>query len=126
MVDIDHFRRFNDNYGRSYGDHVLYSIAHTISDHLRPTEVLARYGDDEFIILLPGIGIKSARSVAERLHEVVMNAVPVMPDGKSIPHPTISVGIAEMKNDQTVDKLIADARSALSRAKSNGRNCIAA
>jgi diguanylate cyclase (GGDEF)-like protein len=117
MVDIDHFRAFNDHYGRSYGDRVLYSVAHTISDNLRPTEVLARYGDDEFIILLPGMDREEARSVAERLHGVVMHAVPVMPDGKSIPHPNISVGIAGMKAGQTVDMLIADARRALHQAK---------
>ncbi len=125
MVDMDHFRAFNDHYGRSYGNRILYSVAHTISDHLRPTEVLARYGDDEFILLLPGIGIETARSVAQRLHGVVMDAVPVMPDGKSIPHPTLSMGIAEMKPDQTVEMLIADARRALYHAKSSGRNCIA-
>ncbi|MBI4633150.1 MAG: GGDEF domain-containing protein [Deltaproteobacteria bacterium] len=124
MVDIDHFRAFNDHYGRSYGDRVLYSIAHTISDHLRPTEALARYGDDEFIILLPGITIETARSVARRLHGVVMDAVPVMPDGKSIPHPTISIGIAEIKAGQTVEMMIGDARGALYHAKSSGRNCI--
>ncbi len=124
MVDIDHFRAFNERFGRTYGDRVLYSVAHTISDNLRPTEMLARYGDDEFIILLPGVGREAAQSVALRLHDVVMNAVPIMPDGETIPHPNISMGIAEMKADQTVEMMIADARQAVLHAKSSGGNRI--
>ena len=124
MIDIDYFKAFIDNYGTVQGDHVLYSIAHTISDLLRPTELIARFGGDGFVILLPDIDVNVARCVAERLHKGVMDKVPIMPDGSSIPHPTISIGIAEMKAGDTPAMLLDAVDEALSRAKGNGRNCI--
>ena len=84
MIDIDHFKEFNNNYGHLYGDHVLYSVSHAISDLLRPSELVARFGDDEFIVVLPDLDINVAREIAERLHKGVMDKVPVMPDGKSV------------------------------------------
>ncbi|MBM4271830.1 MAG: GGDEF domain-containing protein [Deltaproteobacteria bacterium] len=125
MIDIDHFKEFNDHFGHLYGDHVLYSVARTISDLLRPTEIIARYGGDEFIVLLPDLDITVAKMVAERLHRGVMERIPAMPDGRNIPHPTISVGVAEMQTGQTPEMLIDAADKALYRAKDMGRNCIA-
>lgn len=124
MLDIDFFKTFNDRYGHAYGDHVLYSVAHAIGGHLRPSEIVARYGGDEFVVLLPEVGVEAARLIGERLQNAVMEAVPVMPDGKPIPHPTISLGLATLKPGQKADSLIADADQALYRAKSKGRNCI--
>jgi len=124
MIDIDNFKSFNDHYGRAYGDHVLYSVAHTLSDHLRPTEIIARCGGDEFVVILPEMAIGTAKDIGERLHRGVMDAIPVTPDGSSIPHPTISVGLVELKTEQTGKELFAAADRALTRAKSDGRNRI--
>jgi diguanylate cyclase (GGDEF)-like protein len=124
MIDIDHFKTFNDHYGRAYGDHVLYAVAHTLSGHLRPTEIIARYGGDEFVVILPDSGLETARYIGERLHRGVMDAVPVTPNGSSIPHPTISIGLAALKAGQTGKDLLAEADQALSRAQNGGRNRI--
>jgi diguanylate cyclase (GGDEF)-like protein len=126
MLDIDHFKTFNDRYGRAYGDHVLYAVAHALSDHLRPTEVITRYGGDEFIVVLPDMDFELARDIAVRLHRAVMDAVPVTPSGSAIPHPTISIGLAVLKEGQTAMELIAEADQALFRAKNSGRNSVSA
>jgi diguanylate cyclase (GGDEF)-like protein len=125
MIDIDHFRTFNDHYGPSYGDRVLYAMALTLSGHLRPTEIIGRYGGDEFVVILPDIGLDVARDIGERLHRGVMDAVPVTPNGSSIPHPTISIGLATLKEGQKGRELLAEAEQALARTKSEGRNRIA-
>jgi diguanylate cyclase (GGDEF)-like protein len=122
MIDIDHFKTFNDHYGQAYGDHVIYAVAHTLSGHLRPTDIIARYGGDEFVVILPDMGLETARYIGERLHRGVMDGVPVTPNGSSIPHPTISIGLAALKAGQTGKDLLAEADQALNRAKSGGRN----
>ncbi len=124
LIDIDYFKTFNERYGHIHGDHVLYSVANTISDNLRPAEIIARYGGDEFVVLLPTVEIEMARRIAERLHKGVMGAVPVMPDGSAIPHPTISIGVASLQPGQTGKQLLAEAGRALSRDKNSGGNCI--
>jgi diguanylate cyclase (GGDEF)-like protein len=125
MIDIDHFRTFNDHYGPSYGDRVLYAMALTLSGHLRPTEIIGRYGGDEFVVILPDMGLDVARDIGERLRRGVMDAVPVTPSGSSIPHPTISIGLAMLKEGQTGRELLAEAEQALARTKNGGRNRIA-
>jgi two-component system, cell cycle response regulator len=124
MIDIDHFKDFNNQHGHAYGDRVLYAIAQTFSNHLRPIDIIARYGGDEFIIVLPNIPITAAREVANRLHREVMKAVPLMPDWQSIPHPTLSIGLAEICAGQTPEMLMTAADAALHRAKKSGGNCI--
>lgn len=124
LVDIDYFSTFNERYGRAYGDHILYALAHSLSDHLRPTEAVARYGNDEFAVLLPEVSVESARKICERIHPGILGAVPVLPDGTSVPHPTISIGLAALQPGQTGKEFLAAAERALSRAKNGGRNCI--
>ncbi len=124
MIDIDHFKQFNDQYGHLYGDRVLYSIAQNIVQHLRPSEVIARYGGDEFIVLLPGLKIERAREVAERMQDRVQKAPPP-PNGKKdqeIPHQSISVGVAELQPEQSMEMFISSVDAALYRAKDQGRN----
>jgi len=124
MVDIDYFRSFNERYGRTYGDHVLFFVSQTICNHLRPAEIIARYGDDEFVVLLPGVSLNTAREISERIHQGMTDAVPALPDGKSIPHPTISIGLAMWQRGQSAAELLAETERALARAKNGGRDCI--
>jgi diguanylate cyclase (GGDEF)-like protein len=120
IIDIDYFKAFNEQYGYNYGDHVISFVAHTISDCLRPTEIIARYGGDEFVILLPDVGVEAARQIGERVRQSVMDAVPVMPDGKTIPHPSISLGLVALRPGQTAPILLAEMERALSQAKNGG------
>ena len=124
MIDIDYFKQFNDQYGHLYGDRVLYAIAQNIVQHLRPSEVIARYGGDEFIVLLPGLKIGRAREVAQRMQETVSEAPP-LPKGnedREIPHQSISVGVAELQPGQSMEMFISSVDAALYRAKDQGRN----
>ena len=124
IINIDNFEEFNNQHGRLYGDRVIYSVAHTISELLRPTDIITRYRGDEFIVVLPDIDIATARHIAERLHRGVIEKVPVTPDGQSIPYPTIYMGIAEIQAKQTSEMLIDAADRALFRAKNSDGNCI--
>ena len=125
LIDIDDFKAFNNKHGHAYGDRVLYAIAQNLSDRLRPTDIIARYGGDEFVILLPNFSISAAREVAERLHREVVKAVPMMPDGKSVPHPSLSIGLAEVGTGQSPERLVTAAHAALDCARKNGGDCIA-
>jgi diguanylate cyclase (GGDEF)-like protein len=123
MADIDHFKELNDTYGHLTGDQVLYEVAHIISKNIRPAEMVSRYGGDEFIILLPDEDIQTAKLVADRLLEAMRKALPIPCGEKDIFHPTLSMGLAEMKSDQTPEMLIQVADEAMYRAKENGRDC---
>lgn len=124
MIDIDDFREFNQAHGRMYSDRVLYSLAHQLSEQLRPADIIARYGGDEFMILLPHVNVVTARIVADRLRQDMKKSVPLTPDGNSIPYPTLSFGLAEAGPDQTPESFVRAAEEALSRAKERGGNCI--
>jgi diguanylate cyclase (GGDEF)-like protein len=124
MIDIDNFKIFNDQFGHAYGDHLLYTVAHMLSAQLRPTEIIARYGGDEFVVVLPEVRMALARQIGERLLQGVMGGVPASPDGNATPHPTISIGLAMLKEGQSGADLIADADKAMYRAKNSGRNRI--
>jgi diguanylate cyclase (GGDEF)-like protein len=124
LFDIDCFKEFNKCHGKVYGDHVLSSIAQGISYNLRPSELIARYGEDEFIVLLPDVEIEKARKIAERLLESIIKRVPVMPDGQTVPHPTMSCGIASINPNQPQEALFAAMEAALDRARKMGGNCI--
>ena len=123
MADIDHFKELNDTYGHLTGDQVLYEVAHIITKNIRPGEMVARYGGDEFIILLPDKDIETAKFIADRLLEAMRNALPIPCGDKNVFHPTLSMGLAGMKNDQTPETLISAVDEAMYRAKENGRDC---
>lgn len=122
MADLDHFKRYNDAYGHLVGDKVLRAVARHLAEGLRAQDLIARYGGEEFAILLPESGLGDSIMVAERLRAKVAELqVEVGDDGKLVAA-TISCGVASPRPGGDLERLIADADSALYRAKENGRN----
>lgn len=122
MLDVDYFKKFNDNYGHIAGDMALCTLARTLIAHLRPSDQVARYGGEEFLLIMPETTLHEAWVVADRVRLAVA-ATPVMTDdGTDLPAVTISLGLAEMRPEDTAEKLIAAADAAMYRAKQGGRN----
>jgi len=122
MIDVDHFKRINDRYGHDVGDYVLKKIAELISSSLREVDVIARWGGEEFIVLLPNTTKEDAKGVAERILKSVSEyRFKGLPSDERV---TVSIGIASV-GDEMVDKwerLIKVADDALYKAKTMGRN----
>lgn len=125
MLDVDHFKRFNDDFGHLAGDNVLRALGQTLTANVRPTDLAARYGGEEFAVILPDTALIGARLAAERLRVAVSEQAISLPDKDILPTVTISVGIAQMRAGQPPEVLIADADAALYRAKHQGRNRVA-
>ncbi len=124
IIDIDHFKKFNDAYGHLAGDQVLKQVASAMKGKLRPNEIVARFGGEEFVILLPGVPTTIAAMIAERVRKGVENCFyHDAPSNQRIPV-TVSLGIAQLASDESVEDLIRHADIALYQAKENGRNRI--
>jgi diguanylate cyclase (GGDEF)-like protein len=122
MLDIDHFKDFNDRYGHPAGDEALRAFAHLLGSSVREHDVAARYGGEEFAVFLPGLGASGAADVAERIRERTESTI--IPLGPGLTgHITVSIGIAVAPDDgaQRV-MLLKAADEALYRAKLAGRN----
>lgn len=122
MMDLDHFKIFNDSYGHLAGDRALNAIAKALVEHLRPEDTITRYGGEEFLAVLPGSDLEDARHVAERLRLAVAETALCVVDGRNLPPLTLSLGIAQMQTQNAPDQLIEMADKALYRAKHAGRN----
>lgn len=122
MFDIDHFKRVNDTYGHSGGDIVLSTFATLACQFIRTTDVLARWGGEEFLLLLPHTSIKFAQLCVERIQAgLEKTAFDGLPPSFRV---TVSIGIAQYRPDETIEQMIDRADHALYRAKGRGRNCI--
>ena len=123
MLDIDHFKSFNDNYGHLIGDKILKSVADILTNNIRENDIAARYGGDEFIILLLNIPISEAKNIAERIRESLLNKkFNIGGESLSI---TSSIGITPLsKSDSSTKQFINRADKALYKAKQLGRNRI--
>jgi diguanylate cyclase (GGDEF)-like protein/PAS domain S-box-containing protein len=124
MLDVDHFKQYNDTHGHFGGDCALRALGKAIADHIRPNDLAARYGGEEFAILLPGSSVANTVAIAERLRAAVEKTPILKPDGTPLPSITLSLGLSEMKPGDTLETLIASADAALYRAKQKGRNCV--
>jgi diguanylate cyclase (GGDEF)-like protein len=121
MLDVDHFKKFNDTYGHQFGDKVLRRIAQVVSRHCRISDRLGRYGGEEFLIILPETQIGGASRFAER----VRSAVAETSLNRNTGRVTLSIGVAEWhEGDGSASRLISQADRALLEAKEAGRNRI--
>lgn len=124
MFDIDYFKQVNDTLGHAGGNRLLVTVAQTSVAHVRASDLVARYGGDEFIVILPDTSAKQALPVAERIRASVA-AIPVEADQQEPFAVTLSMGIADMRRepmDENVEQIIQRADEALYQAKHNGRN----
>jgi diguanylate cyclase len=120
LIDIDHFKRINDDHGHVNGDHVLQSVARCLKGNLQVSASVSRYGGEEFAIILRGIAELKATRIAEQLrHAVATHIILVDETGLSV---TVSVGVAEATAGESSSQLIERSDQALFAAKSAGRN----
>ncbi len=125
MIDLDHFKQFNDLHGHVPGDHALQVAAKAVAAGLRPTDFAARFGGEELLVILPATQQKSALMVAQRLCERLRHAVVFSEMRKPLPHITASMGVATLEPGQHAEALISAADAALYRAKEDGRDRVA-
>lgn len=125
MMDIDHFKTFNDTYGHQVGDQVLRLVAMTLINEVKGQDMAARYGGEEFVIILPGTNINAARSVAENLRRSVEKKEVInRSTGDNLGQITVSIGVAQFYGGETSEELIRRADMALYAAKNKGRNLV--
>jgi diguanylate cyclase (GGDEF)-like protein len=123
MMDLDHFKEFNDVYGHEVGDRILRHFAKTVTPAIRETNLAARFGGEEFVVLLPDTGLQACLLVAERIRNAVArSSVPLGPDRPSS-QLTVSLGIAVYpQHGQTLEELLLASDKALYESKRAGRN----
>lgn len=121
MLDIDYFKRVNDQYGHAEGDNVLRTIAGVCRKSLREVDIIGRYGGDEFFILLPETDSAGAAEVAERIRKSVF-AAGLKFTGKGDLHVSVSLGVGEFKPDMDLETLLQTADHALLQGKRAGKN----
>ena len=123
MVDIDHFKQVNDSFGHEIGDQVLRQVADTITRLCRSSDVIARTGGEEFLLVLPETDLDSARILAERIREAIGER-PLLVDSQRIGI-TVSLGVSSVVGDLNLDELSLEADRAMYLAKRGGRNRVA-
>lgn len=121
MLDIDHFKEFNDKFGHLIGDEVLIMLANEVDEHTRDTDLFARWGGEEFVILFTNISLESAKAKANDIRKHIQSL-----EHKTAGSVTASFGVAEIKEDDTMKSLLNRADEALYEAKESGRNCVIA
>lgn len=120
LLDLDHFKQINDNHGHSTGDEILRQVAQLLEYTCRETDRVFRFGGEEFLVLLPKTHHCGARVIAERLRQAV-HSIKLELKHATI-EPTVSIGIAKLKDSDKVSELFERADQALYSAKSGGRN----
>lgn len=119
VIDIDHFKTFNDRFGHSFGDDVLVTAAQTIANTIRRSDLLYRFGGEEFVVLASHTGEQGAMLLAERIRENIAALTSVRGRDTRI---TVSVGVARLQPRESAEELFGRADKALYAAKQGGRN----
>lgn len=127
LTDIDHFKKFNDNYGHLTGDQVLRLVAMALKQNVKGHDVAARYGGEEFVVLLPKTALMAAVTVADQIRRTVMGKELMRRStGETLGRVTISLGVATWHKGDTIASLLERADACLYAAKRAGRNCVVA
>jgi len=121
VLDIDHFKAINDRHGHETGDRVLVEVAGIIEAQLRTQDLIARWGGEEFLAVLPDTGLESAQASAERVRKALLSHDWLAKTGEPIDL-TISAGVSEFRRDDDLNSAISRADRALYRSKEGGRN----
>lgn len=121
ILDIDHFKMINDQYGHEAGDYVLQEVARVIQDQLRTQDLVARWGGEEFLAILPDTALNDAQASAERIRKGLLDHEWRTPGGEIV-ELTISAGVSEYRPDDDFNSAINRADHALYRGKEGGRN----
>ena len=119
MLDIDHFKVVNDTYGHLAGDQVLAEIARRLLENLRSTDMVARWGGEEFVILLRDCALEQALAIAEKIRSRIADSP--FDDVSAV---SVSIGVAERRQDNDLTSWLARADAALYEAKRAGRNAV--
>lgn len=123
LFDIDYFKQINDTHGHLIGDNVLKLLSRLIQDHIKGKDIAARFGGEEFILLLPETRLTGAFALAEQIRTKLGSMRWMTKNsGKSIGTITISAGVAQFRTEEPIEKTIQRADNALYLAKNNGRN----
>ena len=125
VLDIDHFKRFNDTYGHQLGDIVLKQVARCLTANTKGRDIAGRFGGEEFIIILPHTDLAGAAAVAEQIRaNVASKQIILKASGESLGQITLSVGAARMAAGEDIEETLRRADTALYAAKAAGRNCV--
>ncbi|UTD27645.1 GGDEF domain-containing protein [Bradyrhizobium sp. WD16] len=125
LVDVDHFKQFNDGFGHLIGDQVLRLIARTAQDNVRASDLVARYGGEELMAVLPSADSEICGEIAERIRRRLAESQLVRRStGEKLPPVTVSIGVAQFIPGEAIEALIARCDEALYAAKRAGRNRI--
>jgi len=123
MIDIDHFKRFNDQHGHIIGDEVLKFVARQIDNNIRGWDFLARYGGEEFSVLLPDTSLQGAVSVAGNINKYFDTAIlKSRKTDKPLGKISVSIGVSQYQEGETIEAFVDRADRALYKSKSTGRN----
>ena len=120
LLDIDNFKSLNDNHGHQAGDSALVHLARVIKSTVRPTDVVCRYGGEEFVILMPGTGLQDSIAAISRLQRELTKRFFLHDNQRLLM--TFSAGVAERKSDETREETIRRADTAMYTAKRTGKN----
>ncbi|MBN7820613.1 diguanylate cyclase [Bowmanella yangjiangensis] len=124
VTDIDHFKRVNDTYGHQTGDKVIVEVAATLKKYCRSKDLIARFGGEEFVMLLPGVDEQEAHKCAKRILEAIQSLVLITDEQDTLKF-TVSIGVVEVDlSCETVEMAVNRADKALYQAKHSGRNRI--
>jgi len=123
MIDIDHFKKFNDTFGHQVGDQVLRLVARVMQENVRDCDLAARYGGEELMAILPGASLDACGEAAERIRRRISEArLTRRTTGEELTSVTVSIGVAQFRMGESADRMIERCDRALYQAKRSGRN----